>query len=297
MNPEELLALIRRHWAAIRADLDDTQHGVLVARLNKLAGTRGDERAIRRAFHGVKLALLPLPLDHPVRAALDSSRLVAADPRPTASLARELLAWLAETDAASAFTESALGLPSPGPGPGPDSGSGPGPDSGSGSGSGPDSGPDSGSGSGRDHGPVHGPPPHAAPHAAPDTAEIIATAQRRLLAEPSLGRADLDARGLDAPALAGAGLIIRLVDQAGEHRYPAFQFAGPAPGAEPGTGHGPLPVVTRINRLLLAEADPWGAADWWLAGNSWLGGTPAALLGLVSDELLTAAALSMVEGD
>ncbi|MET9398955.1 hypothetical protein [Kitasatospora sp. NPDC002965] len=271
MNPEELLALIRRHWAAIRADLDDTQHGVLVARLNKLAGTQGEERAIRRAFHGVKLALLPLPLDHPVRAALDSSRLVAADPRPTASLARELLAWLAETDAASAFTESALGLPSPGPG--------------------------SGSGPGRDHGPVHGTPPHAAPHAAPDTAEIIATAQRRLLAEPSLGRADLDARGLDAPALAGAGLIIRLVDQAGEHRYPAFQFAGPAPGAEPGTGHGPLPVVTRINRLLLAEADPWGAADWWLAGNSWLGGTPAALLGLVSDELLTAAALSMVEGD
>ncbi|MFD5920368.1 hypothetical protein ACFVYP_15575 [Kitasatospora sp. NPDC058201] len=279
MNPEELLALIRRHWAAIRADLDDTQHGVLVARLNKLAGTRGDERAIRRAFHGVKLALLPLPLDHPVRAALDSSRLVAADPRPTASLARELLAWLAETDAASAFTESALGLPSPDSGPDSDSGPGPGP------------------GPGRDHGPVHGPPPHAAPHAAPDTAEIIATAQRRLLAEPSLGRADLDARGLDAPALAGAGLIIRLIDQAGEHRYPAFQFAGPAPGAEPGTGRGPLPVVTRINRLLLAEADPWGAADWWLAGNSWLGGTPAALLGLVSDELLTAAALSMVEGD
>lgn len=252
MNPQELLALLRQHWDDIRSALDQPQHELLVARLNALAAAEGDELATRKALQGVKLALLPLPVRHPVRMALASStRLVAtSDARPVATHARELLAWLADGDAPSvAMTVS------------------------------------------------DGPSDSDIDASAPDTAEIIATVQRRLLAAPALSSAELSARGVGErgvgerggePGPAGAGLI-QLVDTAGEVRYPAFQFAG--------DGHGPLPVVERINRLLLAEQDPWGAADWWLAGNSWLGGTPAALLGLVSDELLTAAALALVEGD
>ncbi|MFB7470726.1 hypothetical protein [Kitasatospora sp. NPDC056184] len=274
MSPEALMALVRQHWAGVWAALTDEKRTELAARVAALAEARGDGEATRKAFHGVKLTLMSLPLDHPVRKELNGLRAVAADPRPTAELAAELLAWLAETDAASAFAASV-----PGPG-------------------GAEGRADGGADDRADD--RHGADP---PGAAPDTAGIIAAVQRRLLAAPSLGRADLDARGLDAATLDGSGLIIRLVDRAGEHRYPAFQFADATTGSGGGSGTGTaadrglLPVVARINRLLLAEEDPWGAADWWLAGNSWLGGTPAALLGLVSDELLTAAALSVVEGD
>ncbi|MGN5376548.1 hypothetical protein ACQ4WX_00180 [Streptomyces lasalocidi] len=52
-----------------------------------------------------------------------------------------------------------------------------------------------------------------------------------------------------------------------------------------------------VNRLLLAQEDPWGAADWWLSGNLWLGGRPAALLGRLPDDLLVGAASAMLEGD
>lgn len=50
--------------------------------------------------------------------------------------------------------------------------------------------------------------------------------------------------------------------------------------------------------MLLADADPWGAADWWLSGNAWLGGgPPAALLGIRPDRELVGAAVALVEGD
>ncbi|MFD7961879.1 hypothetical protein ACFV5J_13875 [Streptomyces zaomyceticus] len=116
---------------------------------------------------------------------------------------------------------------------------------------------------------LHGPPP-ADP------------ARARLLAAPSVADADVEA----APGDPG---LIRLRQPEGGYRYPLFQFAA-------GTAR-PLPVVSRINRLLMAGRDPWGAAGWWLGGNRWLGGVPAELLGSVPDEDLTRAARELVEGD
>ncbi|MGW6054277.1 hypothetical protein [Streptomyces sp. NPDC055189] len=83
--------------------------------------------------------------------------------------------------------------------------------------------------------------------------------------------------------------LIRLADPQGGERYPQFQFP---------TGCGtPYEIVLRINRLLLADIDPWGAAAWWLSGNTWLGGAPAALLGRRRDQELVVAATALVEGD
>ncbi|MFH8842373.1 hypothetical protein [Streptomyces sp. NPDC017868] len=116
---------------------------------------------------------------------------------------------------------------------------------------------------------LHGPPP-ADP------------ARARLLAAPSLAAADVGAAP-DDPGL------IRLRHPELGYRYPLFQF-------QAGTAR-PLPVVSRINRLLMAGRDPWGAASWWLGGNRWLGGAPAELLGSVPDEELTRAVRELVEGD
>ncbi|ARZ72453.1 hypothetical protein SMD11_6877 [Streptomyces albireticuli] len=116
---------------------------------------------------------------------------------------------------------------------------------------------------------LHGPPEPDPVHA-------------RLLAAPALPAADVAA----APGEPG---LIRLRHPALGDRYPRFQFAA-------GTTR-PLAVVSRINRLLMADRDPWGAADWWLGGNRWLGGVPADLLGSVPDEELARAARELVEGD
>ncbi|MFC9233421.1 hypothetical protein ACFTZI_31415 [Streptomyces decoyicus] len=83
--------------------------------------------------------------------------------------------------------------------------------------------------------------------------------------------------------------LIRLAAPHGGDRYPEFQFAA-------GSGT-PYEVVLEVNRLLLADIDPWGAAAWWLSGNTWLGGTPAALLGRLPDQQLVGAATALVEGD
>ncbi|QES47243.1 hypothetical protein DEJ50_04755 [Streptomyces venezuelae] len=104
----------------------------------------------------------------------------------------------------------------------------------------------------------------------------------RLLAAPSLAAAEV-AAGPGEPGL------IRLRHPELGDRYPRFQFAT-------GTAR-PLAVVGRINRLLMADRDPWGAADWWLGRNRWLHGVPAELLGSVPDEELTRAARELVEGD
>ncbi|SFY22970.1 hypothetical protein OH786_19170 [Streptomyces atratus] len=127
------------------------------------------------------------------------------------------------------------------------------------------------------------------PQPVPDPAAIIRSVQARLRAEPALDHPVVDARchssGLGAPPPE----LIRLDDTEHGDRYPAFQFAGAAGG--------PIPVVLRVNRILLADTDPWGAADWWLSGNVWLGGKPAALLGELPDEQLVGAATALVEGD
>ncbi|SFD25750.1 hypothetical protein [Streptomyces aidingensis] len=132
------------------------------------------------------------------------------------------------------------------------------------------------------------PPPSAAgPSAAPppdSPAEVLAAVHRRLLAAPARPPDRLLPPEADDPV--GAGLI-RLRGEDGTAHYPEFQF-------DPESGH-LRPVVRHINRLLLADRDPWGAADWWLGGNRWLGGTPAELLGRVPDALLADAVETLLE--
>jgi hypothetical protein len=225
MNPEELFDLVGEHRDSIHEALDGEQYALLLDRLGALAeSAEADPRTVRRALQGVRLALVPLPLDHPVRVALDSVRLAGpALDMAVVTRARTLLGRLSQ------------------------------------------------------------PPP------APDTAAIIRAVQARLLAQPVLNRPVVQARchsaGLDEPPPE----LIRLDDADRGARYPAFQFGG-------ATG-GPIPVVLRVNRILLAGIDPWGAADWWLSGNVQLGGKPAALLGELPDEQLVGAATALVEGD
>ena len=97
-----------------------------------------------------------------------------------------------------------------------------------------------------------------------------------LLAEPALPAASLDL----APAQAHD--LIQLIDTNEVERVPAFQL-DPESGA-------PYPVVVEINRLLSADVDPWGAADWWLGSNVWLDAAPARLLGTGVDHALLSAA-------
>jgi len=216
-SADRLLALIGEHGATIREALDDEQHALLLARLEALAGVApDDDRAVRRALQGVRRALFPLPLDHPVRIALDPVRLVGAPPGPTAVAgARELLAMLAS----------------------------------------------------------------------PSPAHEAAAPQNELLRAPALSADEARARcGGAAPPPE----LIRLSDPGGD-RYPEFQFAA--------GGGTPYEVVLEVNRLLLADIDPRGAAAWWFSGNTWLGGTPASLLGRLPDQQLVGAATALVEGD
>lgn len=120
----------------------------------------------------------------------------------------------------------------------------------------------------------------------PTSEEITAQVQQRLLAAPARSAAELDPDTAADPA--GAGLI-RLPDPERGDRYPDFQF-------DPDTGK-PRPVVQQINRLLLADQDPWGLADWWLGGNRLLGGIPAEQLGQVPDTLLVEVAQALIDGD
>ena len=119
--------------------------------------------------------------------------------------------------------------------------------------------------------------------AADPVAAVIAAARRRLLAVPSRAAAPAG-----SPAAGeGPADVIVLADPEDGPRSPEFQF-------DPDTGQ-PRDIVVRINRILLADRDPWGAADWWLGRNSWLGGPPASLLGRVPDDRLSDAALALVE--
>lgn len=211
-----LLDLIGRHRDTVRAHLGDEAHALLLDRLRALADAPETGKGHRKALQGVRLALLPLPLDHPVRRALDSVRLAGAATPPTPAAARDLLERLT----------------------------------------------------------------------APSPAAIVAAVRDRLLAAaPGLTPAELRSRRDDATPPAD---VIRLDGPDDEVRYPAFQFT-------PGTGE-PRPVVREINRLLCADVDPWGAADWWLSGNTWLGAAPASLLGQVPDATLAGAARDLVEG-
>ncbi|MGW1878787.1 protein kinase domain-containing protein [Streptomyces sp. NPDC001975] len=104
-----------------------------------------------------------------------------------------------------------------------------------------------------------------------------------LLAEPALAASTLASLSPDQTH----DLILLTDDQNTEH-IPAFQL-------DPVSGT-PYPVVMEINRLLSADEDPWGAADWWLGSNVWLDAAPARLLGTgVDDALLSAARAEIPE--
>lgn len=118
--------------------------------------------------------------------------------------------------------------------------------------------------------PAGAPAPVAAPVYRPDQDDAW------LLAEPSV---DLPAQVL---ATDGFRHLIRLTDGQDTAHVPAFQL-------DPVTG-APYPVVVEINRMLSADEDPWGAADWWLGSNVWLNAAPARLLGTGADDALLSAA-------
>ncbi|OIJ97060.1 hypothetical protein [Streptomyces monashensis] len=133
---------------------------------------------------------------------------------------------------------------------------------------------------GTDPGPVNG--------TDPEPAEPVYRAdpeQDQLLQAPALSADEARIRCGGAPPPE----LIRLRDRRDGERYPEFQF--------PEDGGTPHEVVLEVNRLLLAEIDPWGAAAWWLSLNTWLGGTPASLLGRLPDHRLVGAAGALAEGE
>lgn len=231
-SAEPLLALIGEHRESIRAALDDEQHALLLTRLTALAEAPPDDTmAVRRALQGVRLALRPLPFEHPVRSAVNGARLVAEPPGPAAvTEALALISLMAAPDPAPA---------APGPGL------------------------------------AATPPVGTGDDRAPDP----------LLREPAFSAAEATARCGGAPPPE----LIRLPDPPNGDRYPRFQF--------PTGGGTPHEVVLEVNRLLLADIDPRGAASWWLGGNTWLGGTPASFLGRLPDHELVGAASALVEGE
>jgi hypothetical protein len=100
MNPaadsgSELLGLVDTHLDDIREHLTDEQYRSLLTHLRALADTSPDDsRGVRRAFKRVRLSLVTLPYDHPVREVLDAERLVATAQagRTAVLLTRDLLA-------------------------------------------------------------------------------------------------------------------------------------------------------------------------------------------------------------
>lgn len=105
----------------------------------------------------------------------------------------------------------------------------------------------------------------------------------RLLGARSVSRVNIRRGGGD-PDQEG---LIRLRGKDGRVSLPQFQFTRDGE---------PRSLVLRINRLLGADLDPWGVADWWLCPNVWLAGTPADLLDQLEDSALVAAATAAVEG-
>jgi hypothetical protein len=140
-------------------------------------------------------------------------------------------------------------------------------------------------------------PPDGGPVAAPADLSGVADVLAGLsLPAGSLAEADPAGWLLTAPSLTERQVrelgvrperadLIRLPGAGQRSQLPAFQFA---PGGQP------VPVVATVNKLLDAESDPWGVADWWLGENTWLGGVPADLIGKVADSDLVRAALAAI---
>ncbi|MCB5167667.1 CHAT domain-containing protein [Streptomyces bambusae] len=78
-----LLRLVGVHLDGVRTALSPGEYAVLRTRLETLAARDpAAPRPVRLALQGVRLALLPLPLGHPVRRALDGTRLSGVRPGP-----------------------------------------------------------------------------------------------------------------------------------------------------------------------------------------------------------------------
>lgn len=106
--------------------------------------------------------------------------------------------------------------------------------------------------------------------------EVVRRITAQLLDLPAVAAEELLAAGVD-PGRPG---LIRLPTGRGGGRLPRFQFAG--------SGR-PHDVVLRVNELLDAAHDPWGAASWWVSPHARLDGAPVRLIGR-DDELLLRAA-------
>ncbi|GGM73748.1 hypothetical protein GCM10011609_06930 [Lentzea pudingi] len=108
-------------------------------------------------------------------------------------------------------------------------------------------------------------------------------AKERILTHRWESAAELREQGREPDAFG----VIKLHRDDGSASVPLFQFD------ESGA---PLEVVLRVNRLLRAHDDPWGAADWWFSVNAWLEEPPFELIGRTPDDRLVAAAIALVEG-
>jgi hypothetical protein len=260
LDTNELLALLVRHREELRQWLDDEQYEHFLTALRMLREAGTDPERVAMATMAVVRSLWPVP-----DGAGELARLLRSDVRGVAEAAvvpseEAVLAALEALYAAPAAQVGERGGPPP---PAPESE--------------PERAPECAPGS--SSGAV---PPD---EAADPVAAVLAAARRRLLAAPSRAAAPAG-----SPAAGeGPADVIVLADPEDGPRSPEFQF-------DPETGR-PREIVVRINRILLADRDPWGAADWWLGGNSWLGGAPAALLGRVPDDRLADAALALVEED
>lgn len=78
MTPDQLIAVLHRHWAQTLAEMDEHERAELLRRVTAL-GEAGDRDSIRRAVRDVGRMLSRLPARHPVGAALRGA-LRYADP-------------------------------------------------------------------------------------------------------------------------------------------------------------------------------------------------------------------------
>jgi hypothetical protein len=101
------------------------------------------------------------------------------------------------------------------------------------------------------------------------------TVRRRLAGMPAYGPEDVE----------DAADLIRL-RVGGRVQLPRFQFRA---------DRAPDSVVLEVNRLLDAEADPWGVASWWVDQHAWLRGTPADLLAGTPEQRQRVAAAAEAE--
>jgi hypothetical protein len=112
-------------------------------------------------------------------------------------------------------------------------------------------------------------------------AAVWRRARRRLLRVPHL----VEPPAVGAQGAAADDGLIRLPRRDGGHQLPRFQFDDDLR---------PHDLVMRVNRLLDADDDPWGVADWWVSPHAVLDDPPATLLGTTREHELWAAASALV---